>query len=81
MPEIKDKKETAYLVFGVHVHAGNLFSAKILKIKDGKINEWKHGSPTSLGHALNIAEDLMGAYVIQAIEVGAEQFYNDVKVI
>ncbi len=79
MPELKEA--VAELVFGVYVHPDNLFSAKVVKVKNGRISEWKHGAATSLGHALNIAEDLMGAYVIQAHEVSADKFYNEVTVI
>ncbi len=81
MPETQEKKAVYDLAFGVHVHGDNLYSAKILKYKDGKINEWKHGEGTSLGHALNIAEDMMGSYVVQAIEKSPEQFYNEIRVI
>ena len=81
MTEVKEKKSTAELVFGIHNHGDNLYSAKILKVRDNKVTEWKHGVETSLGHALHIAEDLMGAYIVQAHEKSAEQFYNEVTVI
>ncbi len=81
MPEIKEKKAVAELLFGVQAHKDNLFTAKVVKIRDGKVAEWKQGNTTSLGHALHIAEDLMGAYAIQAHEVTAERFYSDVVVI
>jgi len=79
MPAIKES--VAELAFGVHAHDANLFSAKIVKIKNGRVSEWKHGVETSLGHALTIAEDLMGAYAIQAHEISAEKFYDEVRII
>jgi hypothetical protein len=79
MPEIKEG--VSDLLFGLHNEGNNLYSAKIVKIKNGKISEWKHGVGTSLGHALNIAEDIMGAYIVQSIEKSAEDFYNDITVI
>jgi hypothetical protein len=81
MVEIKEQRAVTQLLFGIHVEADNLFSAKVAKIRDGKITEWKKGTATSLGHALNIAESLMSAYAIAAIEKSAEQFYNDIKVV
>ncbi len=81
MPEIKDKAAVYDLAFGVHVHPKNMFSAKIMKLKDGRVSEWKHGEETSMGHALTIAESLMGSYVVQAIEKTAQQFYDEVKII
>ncbi len=81
MNELKDKVSVSELAFGVHAEADNLFSAKVVKIKDGKVSEWKKGSGTSLGHAISMAQELMGAYAVQAIEKSPEKFYNEVVVI
>jgi len=81
MPEIQEKKDVYDLAFGVHTHGDNLFSAKIIKLKNHKITEWKHGTATTLGHAIAIAENLMGGYAVCAHEKSAENYYNDVQVI
>lgn len=79
MPETKT--DTYSIAVGVHPHGDNLYSAKLIKLKEGKISEWKHGVETSLGHAIAIAENLLAAYSIQAHEVPAEKFYDQVTVI
>lgn len=79
MPEIKVDVYT--IAVGIHAHGDNLYSAKLIKMKDGKISEWKHGVETSLGHAIAIAENLLSAYAVVAIETPAEKFYDQVTVI
>ena len=79
--ETKEKKSTYTLAFGVYPDGDNLFSACVYKIKDGKVSEWKHGNGTLLGHAIAISEELMGAYVLYAHEIKAEDFYNDAVII
>jgi hypothetical protein len=81
MADVKEKRGVVELAFGIQAHKDNLFSAKIVKYQDGRISEWKQGVGTTIGHALNIAEDLMGAYAIQAHETSAEKFYNEVTVV
>lgn len=79
--EIQHKKAIYDLAFGVHVEGNNTFSAKMIKLKDGKISEWKHGNGTSLGHAVAIAEGLLTGYALVAHEVSAEQYYDEARVI
>jgi hypothetical protein len=81
MAKVEEKKDVYELLFGVNPRGSNLFSAKVVKMKDGRINEWKQGVATSLGHAVNIAEDIMGAYVIQAHEKSAAEFYDELRMI
>jgi len=75
------KKSTAYLAFSVYAHGDNLFSACMTKIKDGKISEWKHGTGTTLGHAIAIAENLLSAYALYAHETSAEDFYDEAIIV
>jgi hypothetical protein len=69
------------LAFNVHPHGDNLFSASILKLKEGKVTEWKHGTGTTLGHAIAIAESLLSAYALYAHETKAEDFYDEAQII
>ena len=63
------KTEVYSIAVGVYNHGNDLYSAKLIKMKEGKISEWKHGVETSLGHAIAIAENLLSAYAVQAHEV------------
>jgi len=77
-----ETKEAVYsLAFSVYAHGDNLFSAQITKIKDGKVAEWRHGTGTSLGHAIAVAENLMSGYALYAHEVSPLEFYNDAVII
>jgi hypothetical protein len=74
--------KTGYeLAFGVYPHGNNLFSAKIIKLKDGKLSEWRHGTGTSLGHACAMAENLLSGYALVAHETSAESFYDAARLI
>ncbi len=77
----EDKKVTYQLAFSVFPHGDNLFSAQILKLKDGKVSEWRHGTGTSLGHACAMAENLLSAYALVAHEVRPEAFYDAARLI
>lgn len=79
MPEVKEKAAVYDLAFGVYPHGDNLFSAKIIKIKDGKVSEWRHGTGTSLGHACAMAENLLSGYALVAHEVSAQNYYQDAR--
>lgn len=79
--ETKEKKAVYDLVFGIHVNGDNLFSAKMVKLKDGKISEWKHGNGTSLGHAIATAENIMAGYALVAHEMSAEEFYREAAIV
>lgn len=79
MPETKQAVYS--LAVAVYNHGDNLYSAQIIKLKEGKISEWKHGVETSLGHAIAIAENLLSAYAVCAHEVPAEKFYDQVTVV
>lgn len=75
------KQDMYTLAFGVLSHGDNLFSAQIIKLKNGKTSEWKHGVGTTLGHAIAIAENLMSSYALYAHERSAEQFYDEAYII
>jgi hypothetical protein len=79
MAETMEKKAVYDLAFGVYPHGDNLFSAKIIKIKDGKVTEWRHGTGTSLGHACAMAENLLSGYALVAHETSAISFYDDAR--
>lgn len=81
MLEVKSNTTTSYLAFGVYPHGDNLFSACITKLKNGKVSEWRHGTGTTLGHAIAMAENLMSAYALYQHEVSAEAFYNDAVIL
>lgn len=81
MVKTADKTAVYDLAFGVHPHGDNLFSAKIVKLKDGKIAEWRHGTGTSLGHAIAMTESLMSGYALFAHEVSPESFYDSAAIL
>jgi hypothetical protein len=81
MNELEIKKAVYDLAFGVYAHGDNLFSAKMMKMRDGKVTEWKHGNGTTLGHAAAIAEGLLSGYAVCAHEVTAADYYDNATVI
>lgn len=81
MNETPTKKAVVEIAFAVHAEGDNLFSAKILKMKDGKVTEWKRGNGTTLGHAAAITEGLVSGYAVCAHEVSAEDFYNNTNIV
>lgn len=81
MPETQEKKAVYSLAFNVYAHGDNMFSARMLKLKDSKVTEWKHGVATSLGHAIASAENLMSAYALYEHETPAEKFYEEATIV
>lgn len=75
------KKAVYMLAFNVYPEGDNLFSACIIKLKDGKVSEWRRGVATTLGHASSIAENLLSAHTLYMHEQDAESFYRDANLV
>lgn len=75
------KKSVSSLAFAVYPHGDNLFSVKMMKFRDGKLLEWKHGTGTSLGHAIAMSQELLGAYALYAHEIDAQKFYDEAVIL
>jgi len=76
--EVDAPKTVVSLAFRVKPHGDNLFSAEMLLIRGDKVVESRHGTGTTLGHAIAAADDLMDGWAFTEIETKAEDYYKSV---
>lgn len=75
---MEQTKEATYtLSFGVVPEKDGLFCAAIYRLRSDKGFSFRKGTPTTLGHAVGIAETLMSNYSVYAHETVPANFFNE----
>jgi hypothetical protein len=72
------KVEVASLAFRVKPHGDNLFSAEMLLLLNDVVVDSRHGTGTTLGHAIGAADDLLDGWAFNEIEQKAEDYFKTV---
>ena len=76
--KVEEAVGTLSLAFRVKPHGDNLFSAEMLLISGDKVLQARHGTATTLGHAIGAADDLLDGWAFSEIEAKPEEYFKNV---